>query len=573
MLLGLIAISTQPMQAMADLSAQTDAINNPSSSATPTPAPATAAIPTSRAIATPTPISEQYQLRAMVKVNGVNCELSKPFYICDFYPGATRPSQYKPNDKYPLHKIGPCTAQNFGDPNTIRERLLVFKSYGVYPAIHIFPMLNNSSGNITRFPLVYNGQLKLAYQQYNDVYKPVLEELKIPHLILIDFWLTDYDPMPSYLTTDQKRERWWHILEDTITNIDTRSDLLIKFKYYNSDDDDWHPGIYFYQETHAERTDGLLRLQLFEACGQPGATGKNPYNGHDLHLGDYFWIMWNTFVPSQRDHIPGGNEHGVWNIVNCDQVNAWEANFTTGNSSAFWQTALIRHATNDSYYRNAGPNYFPGYINHLISNGYHEYIPEADEKEFLSSSLSVNAGMISIGVWDEYAESMVFEPSVNINVSDPHIAWQGCRPLFIERFWNFRTNKFSEPAALDIAPNGWFKTYYYNNKNCSGKPVLIRYEKTVDYSFGAGDPGFGVNSNGFSILWDGMMNFPTAGTYTFTANHDEGARVEVMNKMIIDQWGSVGTHSSAVAVNQGWQHVRIWYYHETGAATIKVSWQ
>jgi hypothetical protein len=514
---------------------------------------------------------QKHEFKARVKVDGKYQELSTPFYIVDFYGSAqtgASPSQFKPNDKYPIHNIGEYSQENFGNPQTIKERLLTFKSYGIYPAFHIVPMYNYKGEINTKFGIKYNGEMKYSYQIYNEIYKPILEELKMPHIILIDFWMVANFP-PKDMAIEDRRKAWWDILENTITNLDKSSDLWIQFKFYNSDENDWHPGIYFYEEPYIERIDGKMRMQLIEAAGQPGASGENPYNGHNLKLGDYFWIWWNGFTPEIRDRIPDRHNHGIWNIVDSDQLNPYEAKF-----GSYWAEALKRDSLHESYPSNVGPNYFMGYLNHINTKVQGDsYVSKEDEINFLSHPGSTKDGMISLGVWDEYVESIVLEPCLNVvGKTDTHLSWEGYRPLFVERFWENRVNKFSDPKALDVTPNGWFKTSYYNNTSCSGHPVMIRYEIKADFSFGKEGPGFGVNNDGFSIFWKGMMYFPTSESYTFYAEHDDGVKVEVDGEMLIDQWNSKGNHSGMKSVKTGWQLVKIWYRDIEGDATIKVWW-
>ena len=93
-------------------------------------------------------VKYQYELQAIVKVDGAIVQLPKPMYFTDFYMGAWDAydlSQYPdldlgtklfyvPNQQPGPYYIGPYSSENFGDPATVRRRLRIIKDAGLYPA-------------------------------------------------------------------------------------------------------------------------------------------------------------------------------------------------------------------------------------------------------------------------------------------------------------------------------------------------------------------------------------------------------------------------------------------------------
>ncbi|MEK0195322.1 PA14 domain-containing protein, partial [Microcoleus anatoxicus] len=65
-----------------------------------------------------------------------------------------------------------------------------------------------------------------------------------------------------------------------------------------------------------------------------------------------------------------------------------------------------------------------------------------------------------------------------------------------------------------IPPNNLFLAEFYNNTNLSGAPVFSRYDNSINYDWGTGGPGNGVNNDQFSARWTGSFNFQ-GGDYTF----------------------------------------------------------
>src|SRR5258708_25357924 len=74
------------------------------------------------------------------------------------------------------------------------------------------------------------------------------------------------------------------------------------------------------------------------------------------------------------------------------------------------------------------------------------------------------------------------------------------------------------------------------------KPTLVRVEKTVDYPDVTGDfYGTRLVEN-FYARWTGVLRVDKAGPTTFFAESDDGSRVVIDGKVVVDNGG---IHSSA----------------------------
>ena len=132
--------------------------------------------------------------------------------------------------------------------------------------------------------------------------------------------------------------------------------------------------------------------------------------------------------------------------------------------------------------------------------------------------------------------------------------------------------------ALDGGNNpgqpGVWRGEYFNNKDLSGSPALVRDDAQVDFAWGKGAPADGVNADGFSVRWTATPNL-AAGNYRFKVTVDDGARLWVGDKLIIDKWRvqAPTTYTGEVTLPAGATPVRLEYYEEAEGASIKLSWE
>ncbi len=130
-------------------------------------------------------------------------------------------------------------------------------------------------------------------------------------------------------------------------------------------------------------------------------------------------------------------------------------------------------------------------------------------------------------------------------------------------------------TTTQVPANNW-KAEYFNNNYLAGIPVFSRYESSnsLNYNWGSGGPGNGVNNDNFSARWTGSFDFQ-AGDYTFKQSVDDGMRVWVDGNLIHDTWSGRNAVDYNVVRNMtaGQHTVKVEYKELTGAALAKVSWE
>ncbi|WP_203256897.1 GH92 family glycosyl hydrolase [Hyunsoonleella ulvae] len=126
-------------------------------------------------------------------------------------------------------------------------------------------------------------------------------------------------------------------------------------------------------------------------------------------------------------------------------------------------------------------------------------------------------------------------------------------------------------STMQLFPDG-FKGEFFNTMDLTGKPVLKRTDRTIDFNW-SGQPAKAVNPDKFSIRYTATLVPKTSGMHTFYLTSDDGVRLYLNNKLVIDSWHNRGattdTYSIALNTNEAYT-IKLEYYENTGGATLKL---
>lgn len=128
-------------------------------------------------------------------------------------------------------------------------------------------------------------------------------------------------------------------------------------------------------------------------------------------------------------------------------------------------------------------------------------------------------------------------------------------------------------AQEPVESSGWQATYW-NNVALTGEPALTRSETEIDYDWGLGSPyGLTVEPNRFSARWTRTLFLP-AGRYRFRLTVDDGARLWVDGRLLIDEWRvqTEQTYVKEIYLSGGDVPITLEYFENAGAAVAKLSW-
>jgi uncharacterized protein YraI len=115
---------------------------------------------------------------------------------------------------------------------------------------------------------------------------------------------------------------------------------------------------------------------------------------------------------------------------------------------------------------------------------------------------------------------------------------------------------------------------YFANRTLDGAPVVVRNDENLDFDWGRNAPAAGLPADNFSVRWTRNLYFD-AGTWRFRTLVDDGVRVFVDGRLVIDEWrdGSARERSGEIDLAAGTYTVVVEYYERAGDARIRLWWE
>ncbi len=158
----------------------------------------------------------------------------------------------------------------------------------------------------------------------------------------------------------------------------------------------------------------------------------------------------------------------------------------------------------------------------------------------------------------------------------------GTHQLRVEYFdrWGSAVLKFRwerNQCFADVPTDRW-RGEYFNNTGLTGQPQMIRDEGdgvlNFDWNSKSAGQDCGVQADDFSVRWTRRVILP-AGVYRFTATSDDGVRLWVDGKKLLDEWREQPPTNfiSEAFLTAGNHRIVLEYFDRAGGATAKLAWQ
>jgi hypothetical protein len=159
--------------------------------------------------------------------------------------------------------------------------------------------------------------------------------------------------------------------------------------------------------------------------------------------------------------------------------------------------------------------------------------------------------------------------------AEAHLSWTSdCQPQEI-----IPTKQlYAPPAKCDTPMKGTgkgLKGDYFDDVNMSDLLVTHVHE-AVKFMWGDTEkPDPLVQPGTYSVRWTGQVEARATEAVTFYTMSDDGVRMFIDDKLVIDNWNDHGVTENAVTMNvvAGQKYnVRLEYYQNGGSAQIKLQW-
>jgi hypothetical protein len=156
-------------------------------------------------------------------------------------------------------------------------------------------------------------------------------------------------------------------------------------------------------------------------------------------------------------------------------------------------------------------------------------------------------------------------------------------PLELGKTYYWRVDEFDAVSTYkgDIwsfttaGPGGGIRGDYYKGTDLRNH-VLSRTDPQINFNWGGGAPDPVVGADQFSVRWTGEVEAAFTETYTFYTTSDDGARLWVDGKQLVDNWTDHGAteNGGQIDLRAGWTYsVVMEMYENGGSAVAELRWE
>lgn len=128
---------------------------------------------------------------------------------------------------------------------------------------------------------------------------------------------------------------------------------------------------------------------------------------------------------------------------------------------------------------------------------------------------------------------------------------------------------------IPVVAQPGLKGEYYNGTNFERK-VLTRVDPKLSFTWVGRSPAPGVDRSYYSVRWTGKLLAPASGRYTFYAKVDDGIRIWVGNKNVMDVWqlNDSKKYTGSVVLQAGRSYdLRVEFFNAMYGGVIELFWE
>jgi beta-glucosidase len=119
------------------------------------------------------------------------------------------------------------------------------------------------------------------------------------------------------------------------------------------------------------------------------------------------------------------------------------------------------------------------------------------------------------------------------------------------------------------------KGEYFNNVTLEGEPAVVKNVEKIDFLWTLSSPDRAIHKEFYSARWTGKIKSPKTGTFKIGLDGNDGFRLFVNNKLLIDNWKKQ-TYSTLLSdfnfEKDKLYDIRIEFFEPVGNAKLKLIW-
>ncbi|HTL53193.1 MAG TPA: PA14 domain-containing protein, partial [Planctomycetota bacterium] len=127
----------------------------------------------------------------------------------------------------------------------------------------------------------------------------------------------------------------------------------------------------------------------------------------------------------------------------------------------------------------------------------------------------------------------------------------------------------------ETQPRPGLIAWYYEGREFDDKKLIFeRIEPNINFEWGNDEPAPGVPEDGFCVRFVGSLHVKDEGHYTLTTASDDGVRLSIDGKQVIDHWVDQAETRVSVELDltSGQHEIQLDYYENNGGASCKLYW-
>ncbi len=132
-----------------------------------------------------------------------------------------------------------------------------------------------------------------------------------------------------------------------------------------------------------------------------------------------------------------------------------------------------------------------------------------------------------------------------------------------------------DKASSEIGRGEGLKGEYFSRRDLRGRSV-VRLDPRVDFNWGVYAPAPTLKRDDFSVRWEGLVEARHSETYTFSVRSDDGARLWVDGRLLIDFWrvqGPATVRRGQIALRAGARvPLRLEIFNRRSNALAQLKW-